>query len=314
MPVVVVRHDQPIAEELEGSRPDLAVVGADSKAEALAELPAADVFVVNPTNWDDDYLDGLQPGTWVQATSTGYAAFPLEAFEERDVVFTNAVGNYGPPVADHAFALILALARGVPACLEQQRDHRWDRAVGDTLVDLDGRTLTVVGLGDVGESVVRRALGFGMTVYGTKRDAASYDGRLPDERVLPADALDEVLPETDALVLAVPLTDGTRGLVDDEALAALPDSALLVNVARGPVVDEDALVAALEADELAGAGLDVFAEEPLPESSPLWDRDDVVVTPHVGGRSEEFVQRFVELFLTNYDRRTEGETYVNRIV
>lgn len=314
MPVVVVRHDQPIAEELEGARPGLSVVDADTRADALAVLPDADAFVINPTNWDDEYLDGLRPGTWVQATSTGYAAFPLEAFEERDVVFTNAVGNYGPPVADHAFALVLALARGVPACLEQQRDRRWDRAVGDALVDLQGRTLTVVGLGDVGESVVRRALGFDMAVYGTKRDPDSYDGRLPDDRVLPAADLDEVLPETDVLVLAVPLTDETRGLVDDAALSALPDSALLVNVARGPVVDTEALLAALDGGELAGAGLDVFEAEPLPESSPLWDRDDVVITPHVAGRSRNFVGRFVELFLTNYDRRTAGEAYVNRIV
>ena len=311
---VVVRHDRPIAEQLSGSRPDLAVVDASSKAEALSALPDADAFVVNPTDWTDEYLDGLRPGTWVQATSTGYSAFPLDAFEAREIVFTNATGNYGAPVADHAFALLLALSRRVPACLDQQRDRRWDRAVGDTLVSLEGRTLTVVGLGDVGESIVRRGLGFGMDVYGTKRDPTAYDGRLPDERVLPADGLDEVLPETAARVLAGPLTDDTRGLVDADALAALPDSALLVNVARGPVVDEDALVATLDAGELAGAGLDVFDEEPLPESSPLWDRDDVVVTPHVAGRSQSFVRRFVELFLDNYDRRTAGEAYRNRIV
>ena len=314
MPVVVVRHDQPIAEELEGARPDLSVVDADSRADALSVLPDADAFVINPTNWDDEYLEEVRPGTWVQATSTGYAAFPLEAFEDRGIVFTNAVGNYGPPVADHAFALLLALARGVPTCLDQQRGRRWDRSVGDALVDLQGRTLTVVGLGDVGESVVRRALGFDMTVYGTKRDPDSYDGRLPDDRVLPPDDLDGVLPETDVLVLAVPLTDETRGLVDGEALAAMPDSALLVNVARGPVVDEGALLAALDAGELAGAGLDVFETEPLPESSPLWDRDDVVLTPHVAGRSEGFVGRFVELFLTNNDRRIADEPYVNRVV
>lgn len=311
---IVVCHEQPIAEALEEARPNVSIVDADSRAAAISELPDADAFVVNPTNWDDTYLDRLQPGTWVQATSAGYAAFPLEAFEERGIVFTNAAGNYGPPVADHAFALLLALARGLPACLEQQRDHQWDRAVGDTLLDLEGRTLTVVGLGDIGESVVRRGRGFGMTVYATKRVPAEYDGQLPAERVLSPDALEDALPETDVLVLAVPLTEETRHLVDDDALATLPDSALLINVARGPVIDQDALVAALEADELAGAGLDVFTEEPLPNDSPLWDRNDVVITPHVGGRTETFVRRFVDLFLTNYDRRCEDAEYVNRIV
>jgi D-2-hydroxyacid dehydrogenase (NADP+) len=314
VPLVVVHHDLPIGEALDGTRPDLAVVATDSKAETLAALPDADAFVVNPTNWDDEYLEALQPGTWVQATSTGYAAFPTGAFERRDVAFTTAHGNYGPPVADHALALVLALSRGLPASLENQRRRRWDRGVGDSLVDLAGRTLTVVGLGDVGEAIARRATGFGTTVYGTTRDPGAYDGRLSEERVSSPDGLETLLPETDVLVLAVPLTDETRHLVDRAVLAALPDSALLVNVARGPVVDEAALVAALEAGEIAGAGLDVFAEEPLPEDSPLWDREDVIVTPHVGGRSEAFVPRFVDLFLANYDRRAEGEAYVNRIV
>lgn len=314
MPTVVVRHDQPIAEALEGARPELAVVDAGSADAARRALPGADAFVVNPTNWEDGYLDALDPGTWVQATSTGYAAFPVGAFEERGVVFTTAHGNYGDPVADHALALTLALARGLPACLENARDRTWDRSVGDSLVDLAGRTLTVVGLGDVGESIARRGEAFGTTVYGTKRDPAAYDGRLPDDRVLPPEDLGTVIPGTDVLVLAVPLTEETRGLVDGAMLAALPDSALLVNVARGPVVDEEALVAALDAGEIAGAGLDTFEDEPLPPSSPLWDRDDVVVTPHVGGRSEAFVDRFVDLFLDNYDRRAAGEAYRNRIV
>ncbi|MFB6161585.1 MAG: D-2-hydroxyacid dehydrogenase [Haloferacaceae archaeon] len=314
MPTVVVRHDLPIAEALEGARPDLAVRDADSVAAAAAALPDADALVCNPSNWDDAFLDALGPGTWVQATSTGYAAFPTDAFERRGVAFTNARGNYGPPVADHAFALLLALARDLPGCLAQARERRWDRSVGDHLVDLGGRTLTVVGLGDIGESVARRGLGFGMDVYGTKRSPDAYDGRLPDGRVRPAADLDGLLPGTEVLVLTVPLTERTRHLVDADALAALPDSALLVNVARGPVVDESALLAALRDGEIAGAGLDVFEAEPLPEDSPLWDRDDVVVTPHVAGRSASFVDRFADLFLDNYDRWTGDGALENRIV
>lgn len=314
MPTVIVRHDTPIAEALDGTRSDLTVVDADSDAAVRSALSEADAFVTNTKYWDDAYLEELRPGTWVQATSAGYAAFPVDAFEERDVAFTNAGGNYGPPVADHAFALLLALARRVPTLVRNQDDREWDRTIGDAFVDLENRTLTVAGLGDIGESVARRALGFGMDVYGTKRDPTAYDGRLDDDRVRPADALDELLPETDVLVLSTPLTDATHHLVDGDALAAMPDSAFLVNVARGPVVDQDALVTALESDEIAGAGLDVFEEEPLPESSPLWDRDDVVLSPHVGGRSNAFVRRFVDLFLDNYDRRSESEELRNRIV
>lgn len=314
VPTVVVRHDQSIAESLSGTRADLSVVAADSEAAAVDALPGAEIFATNPTNWTDEYLDALPDGAWVQATSTGYAAFPTEEFDARGVTFTNATGNFGPPVADHAFALALALARGVAACRDSQRDREWNREIGTSLIDLGDRALTVVGLGDVGESVARRGLGFGMTVRGTKRDPAHYEGRLPDERVHPPEALADLLPETDVLVLTVPLTDETRRLVDAAALAALSEDALLVNVARGPIVDEEALLDALEDDDIAGAGLDVFATEPLPADSPLWERDDVVLTPHVGGRSEDFVRRFVDLFLDNYGRWSAGEEMRNRIV
>lgn len=311
---VVVRHDQPIAAALEGTRPDLTVVGTDAVAATKAALGDADAFVINPANWTDAYLDALGPGTWVQATSTGYAAFPLDAFAEREVVFTTARGNYGPPVADHAMALLLALARNLPGCLARQRVHEWDRGLGDDLLDLAGRRLTVVGLGDVGDAIAQRARGFDMTVAGTKRDPDGYEGVLPADRVHPPGALSDLVPRTDVLVLAVPLTDATRGLVDADLLAALPERALLINLARGPVVDEGALVAALDNDEIAGAGLDVFVEEPLPPDAPLWDRPDVLVTPHIAGRSRAFVDRFVELFLENYDRRRSGDPLRNRVV
>jgi len=314
MPTVVVRHDQPIAAALEGERPGLEVVGTDGPEAALAALPDADVFVVNPSSWEDAYADALPDGAWLQATSAGYAAFPLDRFDATGVTLTNAAGNYGPPVADHAFALALGLARGLPAFVDSQRAGEWNRGKGDDLIDLHGRTLTVVGLGDLGESVARRGQGFGMTVRGTKRRPDDYDGVLPADAVHPADALPELLPGTQLLVVTVPLTDATRGLIDADALAALPDDALLVNVARGPVVDTGALLDALDAGDLAGAGLDVFDEEPLPADSPLWDREDVLLTPHVAGRSVSFVPRFVDLFLDNYDRRQADEELRNRIV
>lgn len=314
MPTIVVHHDLPIADATTGRRADLSVVDADSPGAVREVLPDADGLVTSPTNWTDGFLDGLSAGDWVQATSTGYAAFPVDAFEAREVTFTNATGNYGPVVSEHAFALALALSRGLPAFLDRQRRGEWDRDVGSSLTDWHGGTLTVYGLGDVGDAVARRGLAFGMEVYGVKRDPAGYDGPLDPERVVAPDGFRALVPETDLLVLTVPLTDETEGLVDRAVLRDLPDGAVLVNVARGPVVDEDALVDALESGELAGAGLDVFDEEPLPADSPLWGFDDVVVTPHVGGRSASFVGRFVDLFLDNYDRWVAGESLRNEIV
>jgi D-2-hydroxyacid dehydrogenase (NADP+) len=276
--------------------------------------PDADALVVNPGSWDDALLDGLDAGDWVQSTSVGYDAFPLEGFRERGVRYTNAAGNYAPMVAEHVFALALDHSRRLAVLRAAQRAGEWDRSVGLELGDWLGKRATVVGLGRIGEAVAERALAFDMTVHGTKRDPDAYEGCLPPERVHPPDALADLLPETDLLVLAVPLTDETRGLVDADALAVLLDSAFLVNVARGAVVDEAALVAALEAGDLAGAGLDTFETEPLPADSPLWDREDVLVTPHVAGRSDGFGRRFAALFCDNYDRRRAGEPLRNVVV
>lgn len=314
MPRLVVRHDRPIADGIDGTRDDLEVIAAYSTEDALEALPDADLFVVNPTSWDDAFVDALDSVEWIQATSAGYSAFPLSEFEEREIAFTNAGGNYGPPVGDHAMALLLGLAREIHTSTLCQRRGEWNRELGTDLLDLEGMTLTVAGLGDIGDAIARRAQAFDMHVQGTKRDPATYEGVLPGEAVYPSDSLSELLPETDALALAVPLTEETHQLIDADALSALPDNALLVNVARGPVVDEAALIDALANDDLAGAGLDVFEEEPLPEDSPLWDRDDVIVTPHVGGRSQSFIPRFVDLFLSNYDRLEAGESLQNRIV
>lgn len=314
MPTVVVHHDQPIAEVLSGRRSDLAVIRADTKEEVLVNLPDATMFVTNPASWDDDFLEGLTADDWVQATSTGYAAFPTEAFEDRGIKFTNAAGNYSVPVADHVFALSLGLARGVPKFVRTQQVHQWDRETGSTIIDMEDRTLTIVGLGDIGEAVAQRGLGFDMTVQGVKRDPSAYEGCLKAENVYGSDELQSLLPATDVLVVIVPLTEETHHLINRDVLQQLPDKAILINVARGPVVDERALIEALRSEEIWGAGLDVFEEEPLPSDSPLWEMDNVIITPHVAGRSKAFVDRFVALFLENYDSFMRNQPLINRIV
>ncbi|XVH33204.1 D-2-hydroxyacid dehydrogenase (plasmid) [Haloferacaceae archaeon DSL9] len=314
MPSVVIRHDMPIAEALDGTRSDLTVKKAATNEEARKLLSDADIFVINPASWDDSLLDELDEGNWVQATSTGYSAFPIEAFDTRGVRFTNATGNYGAPVADHAFALALGLARGLPTFVGSQRGRQWNRSHGSELIDLDTRTMMVVGMGDIGEAVARRGLAFGMDVYGTKRSLKSYDGVLPNDRILPPADFDSVLEEIELLVLTVPLTEETHHLIDQSTFELLPNSAILINVARGPVVDQEALIEALDNESIAGAGLDVFDEEPLPASSPLWEFENAILTPHVGGRSQDFVRRFVDLFLQNYDRHQSNKQLINKVV
>lgn len=314
MSTAVIYHDTPIASTVAELTDDPVVVAAESDADVHEHLADADIFVTNPRNWTDDFLDSLSTGTWVQSTSIGYDAFPLEAFAERDVTFTNAATLHDTVVSEHAFALTFALSRRLGPLFDNQRRREWDRSVGAEMWLWEGKRMTVFGLGNIGESIARRARAFGFEVYGVKRTPSIYSGALSADRVVATERFHELLPETDLLVLTVPLTEETRHAIDSDVFAALPDSAVVVNVARGPVVDQDALLAALEAGEIRGAGLDVFEDEPLPRDSPLWGRDDTVVTPHVGGRSDDFPVRFARLFLDNYRRWKAGESLANRIV
>ena len=309
MPTVLLHPGLPLGldgSRLRGRRDGLAVETPDDEAGFRAALEDADVVLLSNAGWDDAYLDGLARGTWVQSMSAGNDRVPLDALGERGVTFARGT-VHGSAVAEHALALVLALIRGVHVFRDQQHEREWDRELGTELGSLAGRTLTVVGLGAVGEAVAGRALAFEARVEGVTRRPDAYDGALDGERVHPPETLHRVLERTDALVLACPLTDETRGLIGADALDALPRTAVLVNVARGPVVDERALVEALREGRLAGAALDVFEEEPLPPGSPLWDLEDVVLTPHVAVHSRRYADRVAERFLESYDRWRRGE-------
>lgn len=317
MPTAFVHPDLPVdvtASDLRGRREELRVLsvdGADGGDDELLELVGrADVFVCSNRAWDDAYLGELEAGDWVQTIGAGYDAYPVERFEERGIALTNAPGIHGPAAGEHTFALALAFSRRLPTYFRQQRDHEWDRYTGGEWAD---RRMTVLGIGAIGEAIAERGLAFGMEVSGVKRDPDTYEGCLDPADVVGAGALEEVLPGTDLLVVVVPLTESTRGLVDADVFERLPDSAVVINVARGSVVDTDDLLAALDGGEIAGAGLDVFDEEPLPEDSPLWDREDVIVTPHVAGVSDRYPGRFADLFLAAYDEWRSTGNLTNRV-
>lgn len=313
MPTLLVHYGLPTpvdGSELEGKRDDLTVVRSRSCGENRELLADADVVVTANGLWDDAFLDSLEAGDWVQTIGAGYDAYPTERFREAGVVLTNAPGIHGATAAEHVMALALAFSRRLPEFFELQGRHEWDRRIGGEVTD---RTMTVLGLGEIGRVVADRARAFEMDVWGVKRDPTTHDSPLSDDRVVGPDALGEVLPATDVLVVTLPLTPETRGIVGATELDALPDDATLINVGRGGLVEEDALVAALREGRLGGAGLDVFETEPLPEESPLWDVENVVVTPHLAGVSDRYPERFAALFLEAYDRWRAGEPLRHRI-
>lgn len=268
-------------------------------------------FLCRNSQWRDTYLDGLREGDWVFTKTTGYEQYPVEAFGERGIVFSNCPGLTAAPIAEHVFALLLSVSRRLDTYRVQQAERTWaQRRAGMT--DFAGDVCCVLGVGRIGERVAERAGAFDMHVRGVKRDIESYDGAA--DEVYGPDDIPAALDGARVLVLAVPLTEATRSLVGRPELRRLDDSAVVVNVCRGPVLDTDALVEALEADEVRAACLDVVDERPPPPEWPLWEREDVLVTPHVAGSSDKTPARLVERLASQYEQWTDGEPLANRVV
>ncbi len=248
---------------------------------------------------------------WVHFTSTGIDQHPfLPALIERKVRLTTSAGTNGEPVGQTAICGMLMLARGFPRWLAAQRERRWDPARGrDTPRDLRGQTVIVVGLGTIGATVARFCQALGMKVIGLRR-SPKRDGDPVDE-MHALDKLPELLPRCDWLVLACPYTKETHQLVNAKTLALMPKHACLVNVARGAVVDEKDLIAALQSKQIAGAYLDVFEKEPLPADSPLWDIPNVIVSPHNASASDGNDRRAGKVFTDNLQLYVGGKTLVN---
>ena len=242
---------------------------------------------------------------WVQSWSAG-----VDWLAEADadlppgLQVTSASGVHPVPIAEHVFAVLLALARGLPAHVRAQDRRQWGADV--SAFELAGRRLVLLGVGEIGARVARLADAFGVFVTAVRHhpDAGDVEGVA---QTVGTDALLDVLPHADLVVVTLPLTDATRGLVGAGALAALPAHAVVVNVGRGEVVDQDALVAALEHGRLGGAALDVFETEPLPDDSPLWAMENVIVTPHAAGHTPHYADRALGIFLDNLGRYRRGE-------
>lgn len=265
---------------------DLVEPGRDEVQEALVGV---DVLVTHA--WESSFLTPSL--RWVQSVSAGVDQFPLAEFEAAGVALTSARGVHAPQVAEHAFALLLALTRGIGVAMRDAVRHEWRPRMAQ---ELTGRTVAVLGLGTIGEEIARRAVAWGLDVTGIKADPSSYSGVARDVRG--PEATLEVCREADIVICVLPATDATRGMVGAEELAAI-GGGWIINVGRGGVIDEAALIDAIDNGSLSGAGLDVFEEEPLNDASPLWDHPRVVVTPHTAGFSPRYGERLLEVFNAN---------------
>ena len=291
------------AAELESAiadlNPDVDVTISRTPTETARGLADAEVLLTSYL--EPSTLERASALRWVQALSAGVNQLPLEELRDRDVLLTNAAGVHAQPIAEQVLGYLLAFERRLDAAFERKRRGVWERFTGG---ELAGKTLGVVGLGEIGTRVAEIAAAVGMDVVATKRDPNVELDAV--ERVYEPDGLTDVLLESAYVLLACPLTDETEGLIGREELGVMRDDAVLVNVARGPVVDEAALVEALQQRTIRGAALDVFETEPLPAESTLWDLSNVILTPHNAGSSPALTRRVAEVFIENYDAFVDG--------
>jgi D-2-hydroxyacid dehydrogenase (NADP+) len=283
--------------------------------EYAARIAEADV-VVSSMMWRNDLVPQARRLKFVQSISAGIDQYDQKVFREHGIRLANAAGVNAHAVAEHAMALILALKRHIHTGRDNQAAKRWRGMISDIPAredQLGGKTLLVVGLGRIGTRLAKLAKAFDLEVVATRRDASR--GGEGADAVYGHERLHELLPAADMVALTCPLTPQTTNLIDAKALALMKPTAHLINVARGRVVDEEALIRALQEKRIAAAGLDVTREEPLPAASPLWAMPNVLITPHTAGETQRYEDGVIDLLLENLERLWRGETALeNQIV
>ena len=309
--VIALRLNEQHLEAVRAAAPEAEIVKISGREEwraRRAELAPRVEVIAGIQNRDELDLDSMPRLRWMQTGGAGND-WLLRAPEiaNSDIILTNGSGVAAIPIAEHVLALMFALSRRFSHFSEAQRDHEWFR--GGQLNEIDGSTMGVVGLGAIGRKTAEKARGLNMRVLGLRRDPTRSSPHV--DRMLGPDGLMELLESSDWVVLTSALTPETRGLIGEPELKAMKDTAYLINIARGEMVQEKILVQALQEGWIAGAGLDVFAHEPLPSNSPLWDMPNVLVTSHHAGSTPHYNDRLAEIFIENLRRYRAGEPMIN---
>jgi D-3-phosphoglycerate dehydrogenase len=295
-------------EQIRAAAPGHEIVDAGQERIA-AELPSADIFCGHakvPVPWPAVVKQGRLK--WIQSSAAGLDHCLTQEVIDSDIIVTSASGLFADQVAEQTLALLLGFLRGLPTFFRQQQTKEFIRR---PTLDLHGKTVGIVGLGGNGRRIAEVLVPFRVRILAT--DYFPIDKPAHVEQLLPADQLHEVLAESDIVILCVPLNSQTLHMIGHRELAAMKRGAVLVNVARGPVIDETALIAALELGHLAGAGVDVTEIEPLPDSSKLWTLPNVIITPHVGAQSARRADDTTNLICDNLGRYFSGQPLLNLV-
>jgi phosphoglycerate dehydrogenase-like enzyme len=311
-PILSARYRERDLERIAQASPGSRLVSVS--LEGLADSDLSDVEVLlrgpMPQGHFDRLLSRCPNLKWVHSATAGVERVLTPAALERGLAITNARGVFSDPIAEYVIMWILAIGRRLPQLLELQRERTWQPLEGREMADL---TVGVVGLGSIGRRVAELAVAFGSRVVATRRNPGVGEEIPGIAETLPSDRLPDLMRQSDFVVLALPLTQGTSDLVDAEMLAHAKPGSWLINVARGALVDDRALIRAVRDGRMGGAVLDAFREEPLPADSELYETPNIIVTPHTSWSSGRVLDRSIDLFCDNLGRFARGEPLLNLV-
>lgn len=302
-----------LREKLQQAFPDSIVVQLQSYDRVPEEIVDADVFI----GWS------LRPEQFVIAKKLKWIHSPAAAVHQlmypelirSNVILTNSTGVHGPVVAEHAIAVLLALAKRLPQAMHYQARKIWAQELlwneHPRPREVAGATVLVIGMGGIGREFAIRAKALGMNVLAVRQNPAKGAG--PADAVYGLEQMEELLPKADFVLLCTPVTPATTGLINRERLGKMKFGSYLINVARGPLIDDAALIEALQQQRIAGAALDVFDQEPLPADSPFWSLENVLITPHTAAVTEKLWDRHYDLIVENLNRLLAGEALLNEV-
>jgi len=297
-------------ERLLAAAPEVEFIVANTKEESIEKIPDVDAAYGSAWLERDVFVAASDKLRWVQIGSAGAENTLYPEMVESDVILTNASGAFGKPISEHMFSLILGFSRGLNMFIRNQLENSWgSRVRRPNLMQLAGQTILIIGLGNIGLSVAQRAHGFEMRILAVDPMATEK----PDyvERLEKNEKLHELLPEADFVSICCPLTKSTFKMIGEAEFQKMKPTAHIINIARGKIIDEASLILALQEKRIAGAGLDVFEDEPLTKDSPLWQMSNVIITPHSAGASPPTDERCFQIFCDNVKRFVAGEPLMN---
>jgi phosphoglycerate dehydrogenase-like enzyme len=268
-----------------------------------SHLPDAEIIV----GWKKEMGEMFEPTPklrWLQSWSAGINSMPLDKMESLGVILTSANGVHAYPISETIFALMLGLTRKIHTYVRNQTLKTWHHS--GLNLEIHGKTIGIIGVGAIGKETAKIAKAFGMNVLGVRHSERQEEFV---DRMYRSHQLNEILPQCDYVVVTLPLTVETHHLFGKQQFELMKKTAFFINIGRGPIVDEEALITALNGEQIAGAGLDVFEKEPLEKNSPLWDMENVIVSPHTAGATEHYAERVIEdIFIPNLKLYIKGQS------